>query len=41
MKGVDVRNSEQDDQVMKRQLTGGGNKYLQETIPEQRADGIY
>ena len=41
MKGVDVRKSEQDDQVIKRRSTGGGDKYPQETILERRTDGIY
>ena len=40
MKGVDVRDGEQSDHVVKRQLTGGGDRYPQEKIPEQRADGM-
>ena len=40
MKGVDVSDSEQDDQVIKRQSAGGEDKYPQDKVPEQRADGM-
>jgi len=36
---VIIRNSEQDDHVMKSQLTGGGDKYPEDKIAEQRAYG--
>ena len=40
MKGVDVRESEHDDQGVKRQLTEGEDKYPLEKILEQRVDGM-
>ena len=40
MKGIDLSDSEQEDYVMKRQSAGGGDKYPQDKVPEQRADGM-
>ena len=41
MKGVDLRNNKGDNQVMKRQSAGCGDKYPQDEVPEQQADGTY
>ena len=40
LKGVDVRNSEQDDHMIKRKLPGDEDKYPQDKISEQGTDGM-